>query len=143
MKTIPEKRVLICDVCGTTDETPFRFQTRAHLTLKQDALDYQGSPCADATRRLDLCDNCASRIAGFIRDEQEVHSTIKGDFAMCEAAPLNRLEQENARLREALNKYGDHLRTCRTTVCKQPHEWTPELLAYYIVCDCGFDEACK
>ena len=26
--------------------------------LKAHALDMQGSPCADATRKLDLCDSC-------------------------------------------------------------------------------------
>lgn len=28
------------------------------LTLKAHALDMQGSPCADATQRRDLCDKC-------------------------------------------------------------------------------------
>lgn len=28
------------------------------LVLKADALDMQGAPCADATRKMDLCDSC-------------------------------------------------------------------------------------
>ena len=30
--------------------------------FKADALDMQGSPCADATRKLDLCDSCLYKV---------------------------------------------------------------------------------
>ncbi|MNR62989.1 hypothetical protein D3C85_1851510 [compost metagenome] len=33
------------------------------LVLKAHALDMQGSACADATRRLDLCDACVNDVA--------------------------------------------------------------------------------
>jgi len=32
------------------------------LTLNAHALDMQGSPCADATRKLDLCDSCLYKV---------------------------------------------------------------------------------
>ena len=56
-KTIPAQTVKICDCCQVVmDQRTARQE--GGLTLKASALDMQGSPCVDATRKLDLCDSC-------------------------------------------------------------------------------------
>lgn len=56
-KTIPEQIIKTCDCCDKVIDRSNSRQEGA-LTLKARALDMQGSPCADATRKLDLCDSC-------------------------------------------------------------------------------------
>lgn len=56
-KTIPAQTIKTCDACGVVMDGRNSRQDGA-LTLKAHALDMQGSPCADATRKLDLCDVC-------------------------------------------------------------------------------------
>lgn len=56
-KTIPAQTIKYCDCCGVEMDRQSSRQ-EGLLTLKAHALDMQGSPCADATRRLDLCDSC-------------------------------------------------------------------------------------
>ena len=56
-KTIPAQTIKTCDCCGIVMNGNNSRQDGA-LVLKAHALDMQGSPCADATRKLDLCDSC-------------------------------------------------------------------------------------
>ena len=56
-KTIPAQTIKTCDCCQVVIDGSNSRQ-EGHLTLKAHALDMQGSPCADATRELDLCDSC-------------------------------------------------------------------------------------
>jgi hypothetical protein len=57
VKTIPAQTIKTCDCCDKVmDGRTARMD--GGLTLKSHALDMQGSPCADATRKLDLCDSC-------------------------------------------------------------------------------------
>ena len=56
-KTIPAQTIKTCDCCGVVMNNGSSRQEGA-LVLKAHALDMQGSPCADATRKLDLCDSC-------------------------------------------------------------------------------------
>ena len=46
-----------CDCCGVVMDGRNSRQEGA-LVLKAHALDMQGAPCADATRKLDLCGSC-------------------------------------------------------------------------------------
>lgn len=67
VKTIPAQTIKTCDCCGVVID---RGNSRkdASITLRSHALDMQGSPCADATRNLDLCDACAYSVAKAIDD---------------------------------------------------------------------------
>jgi hypothetical protein len=57
VKTIPAQTIKTCDCCGTVMDGRTSRQ-EGGLTLTAHALDMQGAPCADATRKLDLCDSC-------------------------------------------------------------------------------------
>jgi hypothetical protein len=54
---------------------------------------------------------------------------------------IGELRQRIINTGDALEKYGDHLRTCKTKVCKQAEAWTPELLEEHLICDCGYEAA--
>lgn len=56
-KTIPAQTIKTCDCCSVVMSNGNSRQEGA-LVLKAHALDMQGAPCADATRKLDLCDSC-------------------------------------------------------------------------------------
>ena len=56
-KTIPAQTIKTCDCCGVVMDGGNSRQEGA-LVLKAHALDMQGAQCADATRKLDLCDPC-------------------------------------------------------------------------------------
>ncbi len=56
-KTIPAQSITTCDCCGVVMDGGNSRQEGA-LVLKAHALDMQGAQCADATRKLDLCDPC-------------------------------------------------------------------------------------
>lgn len=56
-KTIPAQTIKTCDCCGVVMSRNNSRQEGA-LTLKANMLDMQGSACADASRKLDLCDAC-------------------------------------------------------------------------------------
>lgn len=56
-KTIPAQTIKTCDCCDVVMDGRNSRQDGT-LMLKAHALDMQGSPCADATRKLDLCDSC-------------------------------------------------------------------------------------
>ena len=56
-KTIPAQTIKTCDCCGVVMDGRNSRQEGA-LVLKAHALDMQGARCADATRKLDLCDSC-------------------------------------------------------------------------------------
>lgn len=57
IKTIPAQTIKSCDSCGVTMDARNSRQ-EGGLVLKAHALDMYGSPCADATQKLDLCDSC-------------------------------------------------------------------------------------
>ena len=61
-KTIPAQTIKTCDCCGVVMDGRNSVK-EGGLVLKAHALDTQGSPCADATRRLDLCDSCLYDVA--------------------------------------------------------------------------------
>lgn len=64
---IPEQTILQCDSCdGRSGDVPFK--THSRLTFKQDALDWQGSACADASITVDLCDGCAKKVRDAINE---------------------------------------------------------------------------
>ena len=56
-KTIPAQTIKYCDCCSRVMDGGNSRQEGA-LVLKAHALDMQGAPCADATRKRDLCDSC-------------------------------------------------------------------------------------
>lgn len=56
-KTIPAQTIKTCDCCGVT-MTAQNSRQEGKLTLNAHALDMHGHACADATRKLDLCDSC-------------------------------------------------------------------------------------
>ena len=57
IKTIPAQTIKTCDCCTAVMDGRTARQEGA-LTLKAHAIDMQGAACADATRKLDLCDSC-------------------------------------------------------------------------------------
>ena len=65
-KTIPAQVIKTCDCC-TRVITRSNSRQDGKLTLKRDALDMQGAPCADATIVMDLCDSCLDAVAEAIR----------------------------------------------------------------------------
>ena len=56
-KTIPAQVIKTCDCCSVTMNGQNSRQ-EGKLTLNAHALDMYGHACADATRKLDLCDSC-------------------------------------------------------------------------------------
>ena len=58
---IPAQTIKTCDGCRITMDRSNSRQSGG-LIFKADALDMQGSPCADATRKLDLCDSCLYKV---------------------------------------------------------------------------------
>ena len=64
-KTIPAQTIKTCDCCGVVMDGRNSRQEGA-LVLKAHALDMQGAPCADATRKLDLCDSCLHDVGNAI-----------------------------------------------------------------------------
>lgn len=61
-KTIPAQTIKTCDCCGVTID-PQNSRQEGKLTLNVHALDMHGHACADATRKLDLCDSCLYKVA--------------------------------------------------------------------------------
>lgn len=61
-KIIPAQTIKTCDGCGVTIDSQNSRQ-EGKLTLNAHALDMHGHACADATRRLDLCDSCLYKVA--------------------------------------------------------------------------------
>lgn len=59
--TIPARLVKTCDICKKDDSTT-RFRADGELHIKQHALDYQGSPCANGDMKIDICDTCLPKI---------------------------------------------------------------------------------
>ncbi len=57
IQTIPARTVVTCDRCGVVKNGKNDKQ-EASLLLKSHALDMHGHACADASRRIDLCDSC-------------------------------------------------------------------------------------
>lgn len=66
-KTIPAQTIKTCDCCDTVMNGKTARQEGA-LILKAHALDMQGHACADATRKLDLCDRCLYKVGKAIDD---------------------------------------------------------------------------
>ncbi|MCF3486968.1 hypothetical protein [Stenotrophomonas maltophilia] len=64
VQVIPEVRKTICDCCqrAVGDRGVYRKQSGG-LHLRRDALDMQGHACASADVKLDLCDDCLSRVS--------------------------------------------------------------------------------
>jgi hypothetical protein len=64
-KIIPAQVIKTCDCCSKTMDSGNSRQD-GRLILHAHALDMQGSPCADATRKLDLCDSCLYKVGSAI-----------------------------------------------------------------------------
>lgn len=60
-KTIPAQIIKTCDCCSVTMNGQNSRQ-EGRLTLNAHALDMHGHACADATRKLDLCDSCLYKV---------------------------------------------------------------------------------
>lgn len=77
VKYVTAKTYKICDACGATC-THSNSPSEAVLTLRANALDYQGGAVANATRILDLCDKCFCKIGRAIDAAiDEIGSNIK------------------------------------------------------------------
>lgn len=61
-KTIPAQIIKTCDGCDVKIDAQNSRQ-EGKLTLNVHALDMHGHACADATRKLDLCDSCLYKVA--------------------------------------------------------------------------------
>lgn len=81
-RTIPATTTIICDICqrecGCGAGQQWRkMQTTIHI--RQSGLDHLGDPCCKADRDLDLCDECASKLNGFIftlRSEHQKNASL-------------------------------------------------------------------
>lgn len=62
IKTFPAQTIKTCDCCSVTMGGRNSRQ-EGKLTLNAHALDMYGHACADATRKLDLCDSCLFYVA--------------------------------------------------------------------------------
>ncbi len=73
IKTIPETKIVICDVCEKTCNNdlgnPARRIQEGKLTLNRHGLDSYGDPCTDGTIKLDLCDACLEAIEKVINQK--------------------------------------------------------------------------
>lgn len=68
-KTIPEKTITVCDMCGRDDSTGTpRFRKNASVEVKRHALDMLGDPAANGSYSLDLCDECEGVLTATIND---------------------------------------------------------------------------
>lgn len=75
--SIPAKTIKNCDCCKVVMDNKTARQEGA-LTLKAHALDFQGCPVADATRRLDLCDGCLYTVGNAIDAAIASASAVEG-----------------------------------------------------------------
>lgn len=66
-KVIPQQTIKTCDACLRVIDGR-NSRESGGLILKRDALDMQGSACADASVKLDLCDRCLSTVDKAIND---------------------------------------------------------------------------
>lgn len=57
-KTIPAQTIVTCDICL---EAGNRKQ-EGKLIIKQHAIDYMGTPCANGDVEFDLCDECLNGV---------------------------------------------------------------------------------
>ena len=64
---IPAKRIITCDGCGKEAENnaPGNW---AVLHVKQNALDWHGNACADASVTRQLCGTCKSAVIAAMND---------------------------------------------------------------------------
>jgi len=70
-QVIPQQVIITCDCCKVTCTRSFgpgRRVAEGRVTVKQHALDFQGSACADGTVTFDLCDSCLSAVSKAIND---------------------------------------------------------------------------
>jgi len=65
IKTIPSQTIKTCDSCGVSITAQNGRQEGA-LHVKAHALDMQGFACADASRKIDLCDRCLYSVSSAI-----------------------------------------------------------------------------
>lgn len=63
--TIPAQTIKTCDCCKAVMDAKTARQ-EGGLVLQAHALDMHNHPCADATRRLDLCDSCLYAVGNAI-----------------------------------------------------------------------------
>jgi hypothetical protein len=61
VRDIPATRTIVCDGCGKTAEGSLPGDW-AVLHVKQNALDWHGTACADASVRRELCAPCKSAV---------------------------------------------------------------------------------
>ena len=76
-KTIPAQVIKTCDGCSVTIN-PQNSRQEGKLTLNAHALDMQGAPCADATRKLDLCDSCLYKVGKAIEAAMAPPASAEG-----------------------------------------------------------------
>jgi hypothetical protein len=76
-KLIPQKTVVTCDGCQQIIGGRVTWAMGSKLIYQGDALDYQGSACANAGWERDLCDDCWMK----------VHTALQATFANLKPAP--------------------------------------------------------
>lgn len=64
VKEIVRHWIMVCDCCGSEKNQTGTHRPTAwvQIDVKQDALDYGGSPCADASVSLLLCPKCGPKV---------------------------------------------------------------------------------
>lgn len=65
-KIIPEKHVVVCDLCDAICSGE-NYKMQTCLTMAKDALDFLGDPVCDGTRKWDLCDECTNKVSDAIQ----------------------------------------------------------------------------
>lgn len=68
-RTIPAKTVTTCDRCDRQCGDDVPRQMEGVIKLEGHALDYLGSPAANASSRFELCDDCYTMLASLIGGE--------------------------------------------------------------------------
>lgn len=83
-RVIPQQTIVTCDCCRK-EMTKADYKRNGAITIKQDALDYQGAAVANANiRRDDLCDSCLDQL----REAIELKETAIREKALQEALKL-------------------------------------------------------
>ena len=96
MQVIPETRIVICDCCKRKVGDPGVHRSMSGgMMVRRDALDFQGSACANADISLDLCDECLRHLV------DAVNKACDDKRAALAAQPVNKTPADWYARREA------------------------------------------
>jgi len=71
--TEPAKTIVACDGCKRQmyPHGPAYHRQNGGISVRRDALDFQGAPCANAGMSFDFCDDCLPKVTDAINEAVE------------------------------------------------------------------------